>query len=107
MSLGPRKTLYVVSTGSEKFLIAGDIDRTSLISKLNSTDVVEESVQVQEDFESKSFKSTMESLPKKHTYMDRSAVGIKSQPNKPYSSVMKNLLYQINNEDFTNIGGGR
>ena len=38
MSLGPRKTLYIVSTGREKFLIAGDADRTSLISKLESSE---------------------------------------------------------------------
>ena len=36
LSLGPRKTLYIVSAGNEKFLIAGDVDKTTLISKLNS-----------------------------------------------------------------------
>ena len=34
LSLGPRKTLYIVSAGEEKFLIAGDVDKTTLISKL-------------------------------------------------------------------------
>ena len=34
MSLNPRKTLHVVRAGNEKFLIASDIDRTTLISKL-------------------------------------------------------------------------
>lgn len=34
LSLSPRKTLYVVRAGGEKFLIAGDVDKTSLISKL-------------------------------------------------------------------------
>ena len=37
MSLAPRKTLYVVSTQSERFLIASDADRTTLISKLDNT----------------------------------------------------------------------
>ena len=36
LSLGGRKTLYIVSAGEEKFLIAGDIDKTSLISKLET-----------------------------------------------------------------------
>ncbi len=36
LSLSPRKTLYVVRAGGEKFLIAGDVDKTSLISKLES-----------------------------------------------------------------------
>lgn len=34
LSLSPRKTLYVVREGSERFLIAADMERTSLISKL-------------------------------------------------------------------------
>jgi flagellar biogenesis protein FliO len=35
MSLSPRKTLHVVRAGSEKFLIASDIDRTTLLAKLD------------------------------------------------------------------------
>jgi len=35
MSIGPRKTLYVVRAGKERFLIAGDVDKTTLISKLD------------------------------------------------------------------------
>ncbi len=35
MTIGPRKTLYVVKAGSERFLIAGDVDKTTLISKLD------------------------------------------------------------------------
>lgn len=36
MSLSPRKTLYVINAKNERFLIAADIDRTSLIAKLDS-----------------------------------------------------------------------
>jgi len=36
LGLSPRKTLYIVSAGNEKFLIAADLERTTLISKLNS-----------------------------------------------------------------------
>ena len=36
MIIGPRKTLYVVKAGEERFLIAGDVDKTTLISKLDS-----------------------------------------------------------------------
>ena len=36
ISIGPRKNLYIVAAGEEKFLIAGDIERTSLISKLDT-----------------------------------------------------------------------
>jgi len=35
ISLAPRKNLYVIKAGNEKFLIASDSERTSLISKLD------------------------------------------------------------------------
>lgn len=35
MSLSPRKTLYVIKANNESFLIASDIDKTSLIAKLD------------------------------------------------------------------------
>lgn len=36
MTIGPRKTLYIVKAGEERFLIAGDVDKTTLISKLDN-----------------------------------------------------------------------
>lgn len=38
LSLSPRKTLYVIREGNERFLISSDTDRTSLISKLEPRD---------------------------------------------------------------------
>jgi flagellar biogenesis protein FliO len=35
ISLAPRKSLYVVRAGNERFLVAGDADKTTLISKLD------------------------------------------------------------------------
>ena len=35
ISLAPRKNLYVVRAGQERFLVASDVDRTSLIAKLD------------------------------------------------------------------------
>ena len=35
ISLAPRKNLYIVKAGNERFLIASDAERTSLISKLD------------------------------------------------------------------------
>lgn len=37
MKLSPKKTLYVIKAEGEKYLIAGDIDNTSLIAKLSDT----------------------------------------------------------------------
>lgn len=38
LGLSARKTLYIVRAGKEKFLIAADLERTTLISKLNLED---------------------------------------------------------------------
>lgn len=35
MNVNPRKSLMIVRAGNERFLVASDIDRTSLISKLS------------------------------------------------------------------------
>ena len=90
LSLGPRKTLYIVSAGEEKFLIAGDVDKTTLISKLEGKKQVEESLNAPE-----SFKATMQELSIKTDYIDRSMLGIQKTQTKPYNSVMKNLAERI------------
>ena len=88
LSIAPRKTLYVVSTGREKFLIAGDVGNTTLISKLETS--AKEIV-----CETNDFKETMASLSKaKSSYMDRSNIGIKSSllsQSRQEHSVLKNL----------------
>ena len=35
INLAPRKTLYVIRAGKERFLVASDVNQTSLISKLD------------------------------------------------------------------------
>ena len=49
LNLAPRKTLYIVSTGREKFLIAGDVDKTSLISKLETAEDCGEAYEIRND----------------------------------------------------------
>lgn len=90
LSLGPRKTLYIVSAGEEKFLIAGDIDRTSLISKLENKQNIELKEQKIENFQ-----NTMQNLTTKKSYIDKGNIGIYKTQNKPYDSVMKNLAERI------------
>lgn len=41
MGLSPRKTLYIINADNQRFLIAADIDRTTLISQLDSNAKVE------------------------------------------------------------------
>ena len=93
ISLGQRKNLYIVSTGNEQFLIAGDVNNTSLISKLNGLSLKDEAVKdLFEKPQTSSFKETLESLPKQ-SYMDKSNIGITSSllKEKSNGSVMRSL----------------
>ncbi len=47
MSINPRKSLMIVRAGEERFLIASDVDKTTLISKLDKI----ENIQKNEAFE--------------------------------------------------------
>lgn len=44
LSLSARKTLFVIRDGSERFLIAADSERTTLISKLAEKEDIEEEI---------------------------------------------------------------
>ena len=44
LSLSPRKTLFVIRDGNERFLIAADLERTTLISKLEDREEVQEEI---------------------------------------------------------------
>lgn len=90
ISLAPRKTLYIVSAGKEKFLIAGDVNNTTLISKLNTG---AESIPHEEISPKESFQQTMQNLAKP-SYMDKSNIGIKSSllHKQNDKSVMRNLM---------------
>lgn len=101
ISLGQRKNLFIVSTGKEQFLIAGDVNNTCLISKLEElgTNLPERKKADLFDIikpAAGSFKETLESLPKQN-YADKSNIGIKSSllNEKTNSSVMRNLAERI------------
>ena len=120
LSIAPRKTLYIISTGREKFLIAGDVDKTTLISKLATTEECgsvneldyqtlsrndsahstpcEEREQTENIQSAFSFKETMTHLSKPN-YMDKSNIGIKSSmlssKNSGEKSVLRSLAERI------------
>ena len=50
ISLGPRKELFVVRAGQERFLVASDVGRTSLISKLDDNSPVQKNEPTIVDF---------------------------------------------------------
>lgn len=81
MSLGARKSLYIIEAEGEKFLIAGDAERTSLISKLESFKQPHNSIEVR----------------KSKSYSDENSLGITGIKKTPYDSVMKNLAEKIRN----------
>ncbi len=78
LSLSTRKTLYVIEAGGEKFLIAGDIDRTTLISKLNDKNT---------------FKNTEDT--EISSILRNNDTGIYTTQKAPYESVMKNLAEKL------------
>lgn len=83
LQIAPRKILYVVRAGNEKFLIAGDADKTSLISKLDINEMPELENQI-------------------------SQVQIKSNKNLDFSEYMDKTLYpntekHTENKNFKSI----
>lgn len=87
MSLGQRKMLYIVSTGTENFLVAGDSDKTTLISKLDKLEIKPEPVQPTQSKET--FKETIDMLTKP-CYMDKSGIR---------STIVYNSLKQAHKSD--------
>ena len=77
ISLAPRKNLYIIRAGKERFLVASDAERTSLISKLD-VNYTKNTVIPQE-----SNKSSVDELP--------TIVNFKSKA-KDSNSVLKNIV---------------
>ncbi len=106
LTIAPRKTLYVISTGREKFLIAGDVGKTALISKLESAkdemvipDIPKSNLDLSENTAKMTFQETMANLPKSK-YMDKSNIGINSsmltnRRETPYTSVIRSLASKM------------
>lgn len=60
INIAPRKNLYVIRAGKEKFLIAGDVDKTTLISKLDETSAP---IQTQNAIKRMQSAATVDELP--------------------------------------------
>jgi len=85
LSLSSRKTLYVVEIEGERFLIAGDIDRTTLISKLNSNNI--------DLYNSDNKNSAASNI--KHRAPAENDLGIFATQKSPYDSMVKNLAEKM------------
>ena len=76
INLAPRKQLYVVRAGKERFLIASDVDKTSLISKLDDNSQVSNITQKER---------SVDDLP---TIVD---IKTKQKSNKIFKNIVSNI----------------
>lgn len=81
ISLAPRKNLYVIRAGNERFLVASDAERTSLISKLDENYI----------------KSEIEPINKIDDKIDElpTIVNFQKPQNKKSKKVFKNIVNNI------------
>ena len=86
LSLSSRKTLYVVETNGERFLIAGDIDRTTLISKLNANGT---------EISESGYKNSSVASKINREYSNNNNLGIFATQKSPYDSMVKNMAEKL------------
>ena len=83
LRLNQKKSLYVINYEGEKFLIASDIDSTTLISKLNSKEILE-----------KPSAKIVEKTEKPTDSLEEKLIELKK--NAHSKNVMRNILKEIN-----------
>ena len=98
ISVGPRKEIFVVRAGNERFLVASDVGRTSLISKLDGNssyapeiqNISENQVNENSILRQKNVptNSSVDDLPEIVTFPRR-------QQNKQSKKVFKNIINNI------------
>ncbi len=99
LSLAPRKMLYVIRAGEERFLIASDADKTTLISKLEDGNISFQSEtpqnqsmrqnnrqQAEQNFEEKTRFIGVDDLP---------VITPKLRKNKNSDTVIKNMISRV------------
>ena len=99
ISIGPRKELFVVRAGNEKFLVASDVGRTSLISKLNSnSNYVEEVREITQNSKSilnsqnREQTSSIDDLPEIVSLSKQNRpVMANHQPKKVFKNIVNNI----------------
>lgn len=88
INIAPRKNLYVIRAGEERFLIAGDVDKTTLISKLNEGEE-KSSIRTRELQQHVQHRTDVEELPNITSF--RSGMRNNSQ-----ADVLRNMVRKIN-----------
>lgn len=109
LNLSPRKTLYVIKTGSERFLIASDVERTTFLAKLGENQTIANSnmqTLVQEpvvtvDVEAPNFKTTFNEYKSEQKTDYREIAGaIRMTKKKP--AMMKEILRKLEETSVVN-----
>lgn len=85
ISLSPRKALHVVRAGDERFLVASDMERTTLISKLESK---------------KSIESTKTSKEVKKDAIDEIFASVVDFPKNKKPSVIRKIVNGVTTTDI-------
>ncbi len=107
LSMGARKTLYVVRAGNERFLLASDMEKTSFIAKLdeNSTFNIEEedeSYSLDDLYDTERPVTPIKQAPKitpkpePKQSIDELPVIVDFSKKKQGNKVIKNMLHKIN-----------
>lgn len=107
LSMGARKTLYVVRAGNERFLLASDMEKTSFIAKLdeNSTFNIEEedeSYSLDDLYDTERPVTPIKQAPRitpkpePKQSIDELPVIVDFSKKKQGNKVIKNMLHKIN-----------
>lgn len=96
ISIAPRKTLYIVRAGNERFLIAGDIDKTTLISKLENPSVT--------NIENNNQKNELQASEQNYRpQYDNSSLNYNNHSQRINIAEEKRRVYENNINEFSSI----
>ncbi|MBR5555904.1 flagellar biosynthetic protein FliO [bacterium] len=97
LSLAPRKTLYVVRAGQERFLIAADADKTNLISKL---EVGQNIGQTYQSTSASEFQAQLDQVYPTEQRVQRTQQHVRQPQQYAYRQPQNNSYQQPNQYDY-------
>ena len=92
LNINPRKALMIVRAGDERFLLASDVDKTTLISKLGKNSNIHDAIVKNK---SKNIvKSSVVDLEKINTSIEKKNVDVLFPPKNSTNNKTKNIVPQ-------------
>ena len=92
LNINPRKALMIVRAGDERFLLASDVDKTTLISKLGENSNIHDAI-VKNKSEN-TVKSSVVDLEKINTSIEKENVDVLFPPKNSTNNKTKNIVPQ-------------